>query len=186
MRVGASTMLLEKAAPDELLEGIRRFRPTVCFTAPTAYRALLDKMTAEDVKSLRKCVSAGEALPKPTWGAWKAKTGISILDGIGATEMLHIFIGAPEDKIRPGSTGLPVPGYEAKIIDKEGRDLPRGSIGRLAVCGPTGCRYLVDKRQADYVQNGWNITVCPPSCGFARAARWRSGSRRNASARAPR
>jgi 2-aminobenzoate-CoA ligase len=158
MRVGASTMLLEKAAPDELLEGIRRFRPTVCFTAPTAYRALLDKMTAEDVKSLRKCVSAGEALPKPTWDAWKAKTGISILDGIGATEMLHIFIGAPEDKIRPGSTGLPVPGYEAKIIDKEGRDLPRGSIGRLAVRGPTGCRYLADKRQADYVQNGWNIT----------------------------
>jgi 2-aminobenzoate-CoA ligase len=158
MRVGASTMLLEKAAPDELLEGIRQFRPTVCFTAPTAYRALLDKMTAEDVKSLRKCVSAGEALPKPTWDAWKAKTGISILDGIGATEMLHIFIGAPEDKIRPGSTGLPVPGYEAKIIDKEGRDLPRGSIGRLAVRGPTGCRYLADKRQADYVQNGWNIT----------------------------
>jgi 2-aminobenzoate-CoA ligase len=158
MRVGASTMLLEKAAPDELLEGIRRFRPTVCFTAPTAYRALLDKMTAEDVKSLRKCVSAGEALPKPTWDAWKAKTGISILDGIGATEMLHIFIGAPEDKIRPGATGLPVPGYEAKIIDKEGRDLPRGSIGRLAVRGPTGCRYLADKRQADYVQNGWNIT----------------------------
>jgi hypothetical protein len=85
---------------------------------------------------------------------------ISILDGIGATEMLHIFIGAPEDKIRPDSTGLPVPGYEAKIIDKEGRDLPRGSIGRLAVRGPTGCRYLVDKRQGDYVQNGWNITVC--------------------------
>jgi 2-aminobenzoate-CoA ligase len=161
MRVGASTMLLEKAAPDELLEGIRRFRPTVCFTASTAYRALLDKMQADDVKTLRKCVSAGEALPKPTWDAWKAKTGISILDGIGATEMLHIFIGASEDKIRPGSTGLPVPGYEAKIIDNEGRDLPRGSSGRLAVRGPTGCRYLADKRHADYVQNGWNITVLP-------------------------
>jgi 2-aminobenzoate-CoA ligase len=186
MRVGASTMLLEKAAPDELLEGIRRFRPTVCFTASTAYRALLDKMQADDVKTLRKCVSAGEALPKPTWDAWKAKTGISILDGIGATEMLHIFIGASEDKIRPGSTGLPVPGYEAKIIDNEGRDLPRGSSGRLAVRGPTGCRYLADKRQADYVQKGWNITVCPRLCASARAARWRSRSRRNASARAPR
>jgi 2-aminobenzoate-CoA ligase len=97
-------------------------------------------------------------LPKATWEAWQAKTGISILDGIGATEMLHIFIGAPEDKIRPGSTGIPVPGYEAKIIDQEGRDLPRGSIGRLAVRGPTGCRYLAEKRQTQYVRNGWNIT----------------------------
>jgi 2-aminobenzoate-CoA ligase len=158
MRVGASTILLEKAAPEELLDGIRRFRPTICFTAPTAYRALLDKIRPEDVKSLRKCVSAGEALPKATWEGWKAKTGVSILDGIGATEMLHIFIGAPEEKIRPGSTGVPVPGYEAKIIDKEGRDLPRGSIGRLAVRGPTGCRYLADKRQSQYVQNGWNVT----------------------------
>ncbi|MEA2832321.1 MAG: 2-aminobenzoate-CoA ligase [Methylobacteriaceae bacterium] len=158
MRVGASTILLEKAAPDDLLDAIRRFHPTVCFTAPTAYRALLDKIQSADVKSLRKCVSAGEALPKATWEAWQAKTGISILDGIGATEMLHIFIGAPEDKIRPGATGIPVPGYEAKIIDGEGRDLRRGSIGRLAVRGPTGCRYLADKRQSQYVQNGWNIT----------------------------
>ena len=158
MRVGASTALLEKAAPDDLVEGIRRFRATICFTAPTAYRALLDKISAGDVKSLRKCVSAGEALPKATWEAWKAKTGISILDGIGSTEMLHIFIGAPEEKIRPGSTGIPVPGYEAKIIDDDERDLPLGSIGRLVVRGPTGCRYLADKRQADYVQNGWNIT----------------------------
>ncbi len=158
MRVGASTLLLERPAPDDLLDAIRRFRPTVCFTAPTAYRALLDKMEPGDMKSLRKCVSAGEALPKATWDAWKAKTGIAILDGIGATEMLHIFIGAPEEKIRPGATGLPVPGYEAKIIDADGRDLPRGSSGRLAVRGPTGCRYLADKRQADYVQNGWNVT----------------------------
>jgi 2-aminobenzoate-CoA ligase len=158
MRVGASTLLLERPAPDDLLDAIRRFRPTVCFTAPTAYRALLDKMEPGDMKSLRKCVSAGEALPKATWDAWKAKTGIAILDGIGATEMLHIFIGAPEERIRPGATGLPVPGYEAKIIDADGRDLPRGSSGRLAVRGPTGCRYLADKRQADYVQNGWNVT----------------------------
>ena len=107
---------------------------------------------------LRICVSAGEPLPKPTWDAWHAATGISIMDGIGATEMLHIFIGAPVEQIRPGATGIPVPGYEAKLIDEDGNDLPRGSTGRLAVRGPTGCRYLADARQTQYVQNGWNIT----------------------------
>jgi len=158
LRVGASSILLEQASPDQLLDAIRTLRPTVCFTAPTAYRAILGKLQAGDTASLRVCVSAGETLPKPTWDAWHAATGIRILDGIGSTEMLHIFIGAPVEKVRPGATGIPVPGYEAKLIDEQGNDLPRGSTGRLAVRGPTGCRYLADTRQTDYVQNGWNIT----------------------------
>jgi 2-aminobenzoate-CoA ligase len=156
--VGASTILLEQASPEQLLDTIRTLRPTVCFTAPTAYRAMLGTMRPGDVDSLRICVSAGETLPKPTWDAWHAATGIAIMDGIGSTEMLHIFIGAPIEKIRPGATGIPVPGYEAKLIDEHGNDLPRGSTGRLAVRGPTGCRYLDDARQTEYVQNGWNIT----------------------------
>ena len=158
LRVGASSILLEQAGPDQLLDAIRTLRPTVCFTAPTAYRAMLGKMQPGDVGSLRICVSAGETLPKPTWDAWHAATGIQILDGIGSTEMLHIFIGAPIERIRPGATGIPVPGYEAKLIDEQGNDLPRGSTGRLAVRGPTGCRYLADTRQTQYVQNGWNVT----------------------------
>jgi 2-aminobenzoate-CoA ligase len=158
LRVGASSILLEQAGPDQLLEAIRTLRPTVCFTAPTAYRAILGKMQHGDTSSLRICVSAGETLPKPTWDAWHEATGIPIMDGIGSTEMLHIFIGAPVEKIRPGATGLPVPGYEAKLIDEKGDDLPRDNTGRLAVRGPTGCRYLADVRQTQYVQNGWNIT----------------------------
>jgi 2-aminobenzoate-CoA ligase len=158
LRVGASSLLLEQASPERLLDAIRTLRPTVCFTAPTAYRAMLANMRPGDVGSLRICVSAGEALPKPTWDAWYAATGIAIMDGIGSTEMLHIFIGAPIEKIRPGATGIPVPGYQAKLIDEHGNDLPHGSIGRLAVRGPTGCRYLADARQTEYVQNGWNVT----------------------------
>jgi 2-aminobenzoate-CoA ligase len=158
LRVGACSVLLEQASPEQLLEAIRTLRPTVCFTAPTAYRAMLAAMQPGDVVSLRVCVSAGETLPKPTWDAWHAATGIAIMDGIGSTEMLHIFIGAPIEKIRPGATGIPVPGYEAKLIDERGNDLPRCSTGRLAVRGPTGCRYLADARQKDYVQNGWNVT----------------------------
>ena len=158
LRVGASSILLEQASPEPLLDAIRMLKPTICFTAPTAYRAMLAKMEAGDVASLRVCVSAGETLPKPTWDAWYAATGIAVMDGIGSTEMLHIFIGAPVEKIRPGATGIPVPGYEAKLIDDAGNDLPRGSTGRLAVRGPTGCRYLADERQKQYVQNGWNIT----------------------------
>src|SRR4029077_12192833 len=133
-------------------------RPTVCFTAPTAYRAMLGAMRQGDVASLRICVSAGETLPKSTWDAWHVATGIPIMDGIGSTEMLYIFIGATVEKIRPGATGIPVPGYEAKLIDEHGDDLPRGSTGRLAGRGPTGCRYLDDARQTEYVQNGWNVT----------------------------
>src|SRR5262249_51958525 len=113
LRIGASAVLLEKAAPDDLVAAIARYKVSVCFTAPTAYRAMLGKLKEHDTSSLRKCVSAGEALPKATWEAWKAATGISILDGIGATEMLHIFIGSPEHEVRPGATGRPVPGYEA-------------------------------------------------------------------------
>ena len=158
MRVGAAAVLLEKAPPEELLAAIGRFKATVCFTAPTAYRAMLDRMQPGDVASLRKCVSAGETLPKPTWEAWHAATGMTLLDGIGATEMLHIFIGSPEEAVRPGATGKPVPGYEAKVIDEQGNDAPPGAIGRLAVRGPTGCRYLADDRQGDYVVNGWNVT----------------------------
>jgi 2-aminobenzoate-CoA ligase len=157
-RIGAASILLPKVAPDDLMPAIARHRATVLFTAPTAYRAMLSKLAEHDLTSLRKCVSAGEALPKVTFDAWREATGITILDGIGATEMLHIFIAAREDEVRPGATGKPVPHYEAKIIDQDGEELPPGVPGRLAVRGPTGCRYLDDPRQADYVQNGWNIT----------------------------
>jgi 2-aminobenzoate-CoA ligase len=158
LRIGASTVLLEKAGPDELLDAIAKYKITIPFTAPTAYRAMLGKLKGHDISSLRKCVSAGETLPKATFDAWHAATGIKILDGIGATEMLHIFIGSPEHEVRAGSTGRPVPGYEARILDGAGNVAPPGTIGRLAVRGPTGCRYLADDRQKKYVQNGWNVT----------------------------
>jgi 2-aminobenzoate-CoA ligase len=158
LRAGASTVLLERAGPDDLLDAIPRYRATICFTAPTAYRVLLGKLAGADLSSLRACVSAGEQLPRATYDAWLAATGIRLMDGIGSTEMLHIFIAARPDEIRPGATGKPVPGYEARVIDAEGRDVPDGQIGRLAVRGPTGCRYLNDARQTNYVQNGWNLT----------------------------
>jgi 2-aminobenzoate-CoA ligase len=158
LRIGASTVLLEKAGPDELLAAVARYKITIPFTAPTAYRAMLGKLQEHDVSSLRKCVSAGETLPKATFDAWHDATGIKILDGIGATEMLHIFIGSPEAEVRAGSTGRPVPGYEARILDNEGNEAKPGTVGRLAVRGPTGCRYLADERQKKYVQKGWNVT----------------------------
>ncbi|HZD64127.1 MAG TPA: benzoate-CoA ligase family protein [Xanthobacteraceae bacterium] len=158
LRVGAATILLERAGPDDLLAAAAQFRATVCFTAPTAYRAMLAKLAEHDISSLRKCVSAGETLPQATFDAWLAATGIKILDGIGATEMLHIFIGSPEDEIRPGATGRPVPGYEARVVDADGNEVAPNTLGRLAVRGPTGCRYLADKRQRAYVRDGWNIT----------------------------
>jgi 2-aminobenzoate-CoA ligase len=158
LRIGASTVLLEKAGPDDLLAAISRYKISIPFTAPTAYRAMLGKLKDHDVSSLRKCVSAGETLPKSTFDAWEQATGIKILDGIGATEMLHIFIGSPEHEVRAGSTGKPVPGYEARIIDDDGSPVPPGTVGRLAVRGPTGCRYLADERQKKYVQGGWNVT----------------------------
>jgi 2-aminobenzoate-CoA ligase len=158
MHIGASFVVLEKTTPDDLLSAIEQYKTTVCFTAPTAYRAMLGKIANRDISSLRKCVSAGESLPKPTFDAWLKATGMKLMDGIGSTEMLHIFISATEDEIRPGATGKAVPGYEAKIVDDDGNDVPPGTIGRLAVRGPTGCRYLADERQRKYVLSGWNIT----------------------------
>ncbi len=158
LRVGAATLLLERATPDELLAAIARHRATICFTAPTAYRGMLGKLAEHDISSLRLGVSAGETLPKAIWEAWRAATGIELMDGIGATEMLHIFIGSPQGEIRPGATGRVVPGYEAKVVDEAGEEVPPGSVGRLAVRGPTGCRYLADERQSAYVRGGWNFT----------------------------
>ncbi|MCY4753690.1 AMP-binding protein [Pelomonas aquatica] len=158
MSVGASTVLLEKAAPELLLKAIVEHRATVCFTAPTSYRAMAPLVAQHDIASLRKCVSAGEALPAATRALWKEKTGIELLDGIGATELLHIFISHTEATARPGATGKPVPGYRACILDDAGRALPPGQIGHLAVKGPTGCRYLADGRQRQYVHDGWNLT----------------------------
>jgi 2-aminobenzoate-CoA ligase len=119
---------------------------------------MMAKLSEHDISSLRKCVSAGEALPKATFDAWHTATGMQILDGIGATEMMHIFIGSPESEIRAGATGRVVPGYEAKVIDDDGHECAPGTVGRLAVRGPTGCRYLADARQTKYVQDGWNVT----------------------------
>jgi 2-aminobenzoate-CoA ligase len=158
LRVGASSVLLERATPDDLATAVALWRPTIMFTAPTAYRAMLATVGRHDISSLRKCVSAGEALPKATFDAWYAATGLKIMDGIGATELLHIFIGSPEDDIRAGATGKVVPGYEAKVIDENGEEVKPGTVGRLAVRGPTGCRYLADERQRKYVENGWNVT----------------------------
>ena len=161
MRIGAASILIERAGPDDFLAAVEKFRATICFTAPTAYRAILGKLGGDGrarISSLHKCVSAGESLPKATFDSWLAATGIRILDGIGSTEMLHIFIGSPETENRPGSTGRAVPGYEAKVVDDDGNEVPPGTPGHLAVRGPTGCRYLADKRQSKYVQNGWNFT----------------------------
>jgi len=158
LRVGAASILLERGPPEELLAAIAALRATICFSAPTAYRVMLGRLVEHDVTSLRKCISAGEALPKATFDAWFAATGLKIMDGIGSTEMLHIFIGSPPEEIRPGSTGKPVRGYEARVVDAEGHEVPAGTIGRLAVRGPTGCRYLADSRQRQYVSDGWNLT----------------------------
>ncbi|GAB4359185.1 MAG: benzoate-CoA ligase family protein [Gammaproteobacteria bacterium] len=159
MRFGASTVLVEKFGPTTMLETIDRYGVTGIYTAPTAYRAMLANVGDYSLKSLTKCVSAGEHLPKPTWEAWHEATGIKIIDGIGSTEMLHIFISAAGNEIRPGATGKAVPGYRARIVDKRGDPLPVGEEGWLAVQGPTGCRYLdnPDKQRA-YVKQGWNIT----------------------------
>jgi 2-aminobenzoate-CoA ligase len=156
LHAGASTLLVEKATPVELADLIDAHGVTVCFTAPTAYKAML--AAGKRVPSLRKAVSAGEHLPRVTWEAFRDATGVEIIDGIGSTEMLHIFISAAGEDIRPGSTGRPVPGFAATIVDGDGRELPSGEPGLLAVRGPTGCRYLDDPRQAAYVQNGWNLT----------------------------
>ena len=156
LHAGASTVLVEKATPAELAAIIDDYAVTTCFTAPTAYKAMLAAGAA--LPSLTAAVSAGEHLPAATWEAFRAATGVSIIDGIGATEMLHIFISAAGDDIRPGSTGRAVPGYTATVLDHDGHEAPPGEPGRLAVKGPTGCRYLADDRQRSYVRDGWNIT----------------------------
>jgi 2-aminobenzoate-CoA ligase len=158
LRIGATGVLLEKYTPESLLQAIQRYSATICFTAPTFYRQMLPLVPNVDISSLRKTVSAGEALPVSTRSAWQAATGLRMIDGIGATEMLHIFISAADDDIRPGATGKPIPGYQACILDDEGKPVGPGVVGRLAVKGPTGCRYLDDPRQANYVCNGWNVT----------------------------
>jgi len=158
LRFRAATVPIEAPAPAAVLAAIERHRVTCLFTAPVAYRALAGELDGRDLSSLRRCVSAGEFLPRSVSDLWFEKTGIRLIDGIGATEMIHIFISAAGEAIRPGSTGRPLPGYRACVLDEEGRELPRGSTGRLAVTGPTGCRYLDDARQHDYVQGGWNLT----------------------------
>jgi 2-aminobenzoate-CoA ligase len=158
LRVGASAVLIEKLTPETLLGAIEEQRATVCFTAPTFYRQMAQLAGRFDLSSLTRTVSAGEALPVATRAAWKEASGLEMIDGIGATEMLHIFISAAGAEVRPGATGKPVPGYEACILGTDGLPAGPGVIGRLAVKGPTGCRYLDDPRQRDYVVNGWNIT----------------------------
>src|SRR6516225_5372477 len=158
LRSGASTLLIERATPAELADAIAAHGVTVLSTAPIAYRAMLAAGKASSLENLRRCISAGEHLPKSVWEDFHEATGIAIIDGIGSTEMLHIFICAADEDIRPGSTGRAVPGYRATILDSDGAEVPDGQPGRLAVKGPTGCRYLSDPRQRNYVQHGWNIT----------------------------
>lgn len=159
MYFGASTFLIEKPSPDLLLKAIQEHKITTCFTAPTAWRIITTKVNEFDISSLRNCVSAGETLPLKVWQDWYDATGLKIIDGIGATEMLHIFISSNKDNMKPGATGVAITGYEAKIIDSQGNELPRNEAGRLAVRGITGCKYLnrIDK-QKEYVEKGWNIT----------------------------
>src|SRR6478752_5399130 len=159
LRFGATATLLENATPANMVQIIETYKATLCFTAPTAYRAMLAALDkGADLSSLSIAVSAGETLPAAVFGEWTRKTGKPILDGLGSTEMLHIFIGSRVDDLHPGITGRPVTGYEARIVDADMNDVPDGTIGRLAVRGPTGCRYLADKRQKNYVADGWNLT----------------------------
>ncbi len=158
LHAGAATLLLEQSGPEQLLEGIQRHRVTTLFTAPTAFRFLLGRLAEADLSSLRACVSAGETLPAATWNAWQRGTGIRIIDGLGSTEMLHIFIAETPERMRPGFTGRAIPGYQAEVQDEDGRPVPDGEMGRLAVKGPTGCRYLRGDRQTVYVKSGWNLT----------------------------
>ena len=159
LRFGAAAALLEQASPANMIDLIQAHRATICFTAPTAYRVMLKAMAeGADLSSLRAAVSAGETLPAPVYDDWIARTGKPMLDGIGATEMLHIFITNRIDDHQPGCTGRPVTGYLARIVGDDMAELPRGQTGRLAVRGPTGCRYLADPRQHAYVKDGWNLT----------------------------
>lgn len=158
IRVGASVVLLERTDLDTLADAIEKFSATVLFTAPTAYRAMIKRDDLHRLGTLRRCVSAGEHLPEAVYRGFHERTGLKLINGIGATEMLHIFISAADDDIRPGATGRAVPGFRAEVQDDAGNPVPDGTTGRLAVKGPTGCRYLADPRQLDYVRNGWNLT----------------------------
>jgi 2-aminobenzoate-CoA ligase len=158
LRFGASTVLIERLTPDGLLEAIQKFRATICFTAPTFLRQMAPLAKSHSLKTLKKCVSAGEALPDATRQLFRNATGIEIIDGIGATEMIHIFISHTPEAVRRGATGYAIPGYKATVLDEKGRPCAPGVVGRLAVKGPTGCRYLADERQRVYVQKGWNVT----------------------------
>ena len=155
---GSSTLLLERTTPDDLADTVAGHGVTALFTAPTMYRALLATGKTEALTGLRRCVSAGEHLPRAVWEDFHRATGARIIDGIGATEMLHIFISAAGERIRPGATGVAVPGYEAAVLGEDGKPVPDGEPGSLAVKGPTGCRYLADERQRSYVRDGWNLT----------------------------
>ena len=156
---GASTFLIEKPTPELLLKAIQQFRITTCFTAPTAWRVITTLVKDYDISSLRRCVSAGETLPARVWQDWHDATGLGIIDGIGSTELLHIFISNNDDFMKKGTTGKPVFGYEAKIVDDHGNEVADDTPGRLAVRGITGCKYLArEEKQREYVENGWNIT----------------------------
>lgn len=157
MRFGASTRFFPgPLGPEDMMAAIEKYGITGLYTAPTMYRQLADLADKYDISSLEKCVSAGETLPKATWEAFFNATGIRIVDGLGSTEMIHIFVAASREDMRPGYTGKAIPGYRAKIVDEDGNDLPANTPGLLAVQGPTGCRYLADDRQGVYVKNGWN------------------------------
>jgi 2-aminobenzoate-CoA ligase len=158
MRFGASSRFLESPLPDKILETIQKYKVTQIYTAPTAYRAMADMVQDYDVSSLRQGISAGETLPKATWEAFNKATGIRLIDGLGSTEMFHIFVSAPPEEMRAGYTGKAIPGYRARVVDDAGNEVPTGTPGQLAVQGPTGCKYIDDpERQAIYVRNGWNF-----------------------------
>jgi 2-aminobenzoate-CoA ligase len=158
LRVGAAGVLVEQWTPETLLQGIARHKASILFTAPTFYRKMAPLAAAHDLTSLRICVSSGEMLPADTRSAWRAASGIEMTECLGSTELLHAFIACKPGEVRPGATGRVVPGYRACVLGEDGNPLPPGQIGRLAVKGPTGCRYLDDARQSAYVQNGWNLT----------------------------
>ena len=158
LRFRGAVALVETPLPEALLGAIERFNVTTLFSTPMMYGTLGPILDHFDTSSLRQCVSAGETLPKPISDKWFSQPGIRIVDGIGATELIHIFIGASSDQIRPGATGKPLPGYQACILGEDNEPLPADHVGRLAVKGPTGCRYLADKRQKEYVIDGWNVT----------------------------
>jgi 2-aminobenzoate-CoA ligase len=158
LRYGAASLLLPACTPDKLLDAMLEYRPSVVMTAPTAYRAMTERAVRHDLSHIRHFVSAGEHLPAATLRSWKAATGQGIVNGLGSTELLHIFLSSPLAEAKPGATGKPVPGYVAAVLDEDCNPVRPGEIGRLAVKGPTGCRYLDDPRQANYVSHGWNIT----------------------------